>query len=127
MDATREKLMIKGKHFAITGILAFYKRKDAYDQIDVHGGYSHGNVTKNTDYLVVGYYRPNSIHGGKSNKTRLAEKYIRQGMNTKIIKEDEFLGMLWSVPIKNELKEAHKKKKLNGTVSVVFSRAARRS
>ena len=110
MDATREKLMIKGKHFAITGILAFYKRKDAYDQIDVHGGYSHGNVTKNTDYLVVGYYRPNSIHGGKSNKTRLAEKYIRQGMNIKIIKEDEFLGMLWSVPIKNELKEEHKKK-----------------
>ena len=72
--------MIKGKHFAITGILAFYKRKDAYDQIDVHG-----------------------VHGGKSNKTRLAEKYIRQGMNIKIIKEDEFLGMLWSVPIKNEL------------------------
>ena len=30
--------MIKGKHIAITGILAFYKRKDAFDErsIDCH-------------------------------------------------------------------------------------------
>lgn len=99
MDVTQEKTLIKGKHFAITGILAFYKRKDAYDQIDVRGGYSQSNVTKNTDYLVIGYYRPNSIHDGKSNKTRLAEKYIRQGLKIKTIKEDEFLGMLWSAQL----------------------------
>lgn len=99
MDVTQEKTLIKGKHVAITGILAFYKRKDAYDQIDVCGGYSQSNVTKNTDYLIIGYYRPNSIHNGKSNKTRLAEKYIRQGLKIKIIKEDEFLGMLWSAQL----------------------------
>ena len=86
MDAVQEKPTIKGKHVAITGILAFYKR------------YSQNNVTQNTDYLVVGYYRPNSIHGEKSNKTRLAEKYIRQGKKITIIKEDEFLGMLWQTP-----------------------------
>jgi hypothetical protein len=55
-------------------------------------------VTQNTDYLVVGYYRPNSIHGEKSNKTRLAEKYIRKGKKVTIIREDEFLGMLWQTP-----------------------------
>ena len=101
MDAIKEKVLIKGKHIAITGILAFYKRRDAYDQIVDRGGYSQDNVTKNTDYLVVGYYRPNSIHGGKSNKTRLAEKYNRQGKRIKIIKEDEFLGMLWSEQIRS--------------------------
>ena len=79
MDAVQEKPTIKGKHVAITGILAFYKRQDALDQIEACGGYSQNNVTQNTDYLVVGYYRPNSIHGEKSNKTRLAEKYIRFG------------------------------------------------
>ena len=94
MDAVQEKPTIKGKHVAITGILAFYKRQDALDQIEACGGYSQNNVTQNTDYLVVGYYRPNSIHGEKSNKTRLAEKYIRQGKKITIIREDEFLGML---------------------------------
>ena len=52
-------------------------------------------MTYNTDYLVVGYYRRNSIHGEKSNMTRLAEKYNRQGKKIAIIREDEFLGMLW--------------------------------
>ena len=98
MDAIQEKSTIKGKHIAITGMLAFYKRQDALDQIEACGGYSQNNVTQNTDYLVVGYYRPNSIHGEKSNKTRLAEKYIRQGKKITIIKEDEFLGMLWQTP-----------------------------
>ena len=34
MDAVQEKPTIKGKHVAITGILAFYKRQDALDQIE---------------------------------------------------------------------------------------------
>ena len=95
MDANHEKPAIKGKHIAITGILAFYKRQDAFDQIEACGGFSQNNVTQYTDYLVIGYYRRNSIHGEKSNKTRLAEKYIRQGKKIAIIREDEFLGMLW--------------------------------
>ena len=95
MDAIQEKSTIKGKHIAITGILAFYKRQDAFDQIEACGGFSQNNVTQYTDYLVIGYYRRNSNHGEKSNKTRLAEKYIRQGKKIAIIREDEFLGMLW--------------------------------
>ena len=78
--------------------LHFINGQDALDQIEACGGYSQNNVTQNTDYLVVGYYRPNSIHGEKSNKTRLAEKYIRQGKKITIIREDEFLGMLWQTP-----------------------------
>ena len=88
--------MIKDKHIAITGILNFYKRDDAFSLIKICGGIPQEEVTKSTDYLVVGYYRANSIHGDKSNKRLRAEKYIKQGQNIKIIREDEFLGMLWS-------------------------------
>ena len=56
--------MIKGKHIAITGILAFYKRKDAFDMIRDYGGIPQENVTK----------------------------------EIRIIKEDEFLQMIWFSP-----------------------------
>lgn len=88
--------MIKGKHIAITGILNFYKRDEAFSLIRSCGGISQEFVTKDTDYLVVGRYRANTIRGEKSNKRLLAEKYISQGEKIKIIKEDEFLGMLWN-------------------------------
>ena len=87
--------MIKGKHIAITGILAFYKRSEAFDLIRDHGGIPQENVTKETDYLVVGYYRKNTLKCGKSNKRILAERYINQGLKIRIVKEDEFLGMIW--------------------------------
>ena len=92
---TVAKNEIKGKHIAITGVIAFYKREDAFDQIRSRGGIPQENVTKETDYLVVGHYRKNTIIGGKSNKRILAERYIRQGCSIKIIKEDQFLPMLW--------------------------------
>lgn len=88
--------MIKGKHIAITGILNFYKRDEAFSLIRSCGGISQEFVTKDTDYLVVGRYRANTIRGEKSNKRLLAEKYISQGKKIIIIKEDEFLGMLWN-------------------------------
>ena len=87
--------MIQGKHIAITGILAFYKRSEAFDLIRDHGGIPQENVTKETDYLVVGYYRKNTLKCGKSNKRILAERYINQGLKIRIVKEDEFLGMIW--------------------------------
>ena len=87
--------VIKGKHIAITGSLMFYKREEAFERIRDLGGIPQENVTKETEYLVVGHYRKNSITNGKSNKRTLAERYIRQGCNIKFIKEDQFLPMLW--------------------------------
>jgi len=69
---------------------AFYKRKDAFDMIRDYGGIPQENVTKETDYLVVGYYRKNTLKSEKSNKRFLAERYISQGRKIRIIKEDEF-------------------------------------
>lgn len=92
---TSEKPEIKGKRIAITGSLLFYKRQEAFELIRSRGGIPQENVTKETDYLVVGHYRKNTIIGGKSNKRLLAERYIRQGCGIKIIKEEQFLPMLW--------------------------------
>ena len=92
---TSGKLMIKGKHIAITGSLLFYKRQEVFELISIWGGIPQENVTKETDYLVVGHCRKNTIIGGKSNKRILAERYIRLGCNIEIIKEDQFLPMLW--------------------------------
>ena len=92
---TSEKSVIKGKHIAITGILMFYKREEAFERIRDLGGIPQENVTKETDYLVVGHYRKNMIIDGKSNKRIRAERYMSQGSGIKIIKEDQFLPMLW--------------------------------
>ena len=63
-----------------------------------YGGIPQENVTKETDYLVVGYYRKNTLKSEKSNKRFLAERYISQGRKIRIIKEDEFLHMIWFSP-----------------------------
>lgn len=95
---TAEKFSVKGKHIAITGTLMFYKREEAFERIRECGGIPQENVTKETDYLVVGHYRKNTIINGKSQKRLLAERYISQGCSIRIIKEDLFLPMLWFSP-----------------------------
>ena len=45
--------MIKDKHIAITGILNFYKRNDAFSLIKICGGIPQDFVTTDTDYLVL--------------------------------------------------------------------------
>ncbi len=91
-----------GKHIAITGILMFYKRSEAFDRIRDLGGIPQENVTKEIDYLVIGHYRKNSITNGKSNKRMLAERYISQGCSIRIIREDLFLPMLWFSTLETE-------------------------
>ena len=54
---TSEESAIKGKHIAITGSLLFYKRQEAFELIRGLGGIPQENVTRETDYLVVGHYR----------------------------------------------------------------------
>jgi len=102
--------MIKEKHIAITGTLAFYKREEAFFQIRIRGGIPQDNVTRETDILVVGYYRKNSIHGDKSNKQILAERYICQGIPIRIIGEDDFLYAVWNTALLPEEEEVKREK-----------------
>ena len=90
---------IKGKHIAITGILVFYKRAAAFEQISCRGGIPQNTVTKETDYLVIGYYRDGVLDGEKSNKQVRAEKYMKEGKQIKVITGDEFVASLWNAPV----------------------------
>ena len=92
---------VQGKHISITGILIFYTRKAAFSQISFRGGIPQNTVTKETDYLVIGRYHRN-YHRDKSRKRILAEHYNRKGKQIRFLKEEEFLSMLWSTPIKEE-------------------------
>ena len=113
---TVKEQTLKGKRIAITGILAFYKRKAAFELIREHGGIPQESVTKDTDYLVIGYYRKNTLKNEKSNKRLVAERYISKGRKIQIINEDEFLRMLWFSSL-----EATSAKCLQAVVSSITS------
>ncbi|HEY8424010.1 MAG TPA: NAD-dependent DNA ligase LigA [Clostridia bacterium] len=72
---------IAGKKFVITGTLQNYKRSQAHKLIEERGGIVSENVTKDTDYLVVG-----EDAGSKLQKA--------QKLGVKIISEQEFVSML---------------------------------
>ena len=60
-----------------------------------NGGIPEGNVTQNTNYLVVGRDDyGNFKEGNKSNKMLKAEKLIQKGQDLEIITEDDFLDMI---------------------------------
>lgn len=100
--------MIKGKHIVITGTLLFYKRNEAFIQILCRGGIPQNSVTKKTDYLVIGYYRDGILDGKISNKQILAEKYIKDGKNIKMITGDEFIATLWKAPVLQDYTKSSK-------------------
>ena len=59
------------------------------------GGFCGDNVTKKTNYLVLGNLEFSSnIKNGKSNKLKKAEKLILSGQDLKIISENIFLDLL---------------------------------
>ena len=62
------------------------------------GGFCEDNVTKKTNYLVLGNLEFSSnIKNGKSNKLKKAEKLILSGQDLKIISENIFLDLLSEV------------------------------
>lgn len=86
---------VYNQNFAITGILSKFVRKDAVQQIVNLGGYYHDNMTKNTNYLVVGLTDYSKFaEGFKSSKLLKAEEYISKGLPIQIISENTFYDLL---------------------------------
>lgn len=84
-----------GKVFVFTGTLERMVRKDAMQAVVDLGGSCGDNVTKRTNYLVLGNYDyVSSIKGGKSNKHRKAESLKLAGQDIDIISENVFYDML---------------------------------
>ena len=80
--AKPEELPLAGQEFVITGRLEAFSRQEAETRIKDRGGTAKDNVTRNTDYLVVG-----TDPGG----SKLARA---QALGTKQLTEEELLRLL---------------------------------
>lgn len=74
------------KHFVITGNVTGYRRKQLYKMIVENGGTFGCNITKRTNYLVVGF------DPGES-KLNKAKEAIEIGQDIKIIYPDKFFDL----------------------------------
>ena len=78
-----------------TGTLEKISRKDAMQMVVDLGGICGDNVTKKTNYLILGnldYVK--SIKSGKSSKMKKAENYMLAGQDIKIISENVFCDLI---------------------------------
>ena len=86
-----------GKSVAFTGALKCMSRAQAYQAVANLGGKPSDNVTKTTDYLVVGVHDYRLLKGHNlSSKTRKAIKYAKEGTGIQIISEEDFYKLLGS-------------------------------
>jgi DNA ligase (NAD+) len=72
---------LSGKSFVFTGSLVHFKRKEAQELVERHGGRAAGSVSKKTDYVVAG-----SDAGSKLDRAR--------ELGITILSEEEFGRML---------------------------------
>ena len=84
------------KFFAFTGTLSAFKRIDAWQAVAYYGGIPEDNVTKLTNYLVVGEQDPTKFRKGDttSAKYQKAEKLRLAGQEIEVIYERDFVAML---------------------------------
>lgn len=83
------------KTIVFTGALDGIPRRVAMQSVVDVGGYVADNVTKATNYLVVGSFDfVNSVKGNKSSKMKKAEKMKLDGLDIEVISENTFLDFL---------------------------------
>lgn len=84
-----------GKGVCFTGTLEAYTRDEAHKLILEIGGQCYGNVTKSTNYLIMGeqdYARFGSGH--KTGKIKKAEKLKSEGQDIELLSEIQFMEMV---------------------------------
>lgn len=83
------------KTVVFTGALDGIPRRVAMQSVVDVGGYVADNVTKATNYLVVGSFDfVKSVKGNKSSKMKKAEKMKLDGLDIEVISENTFLDFL---------------------------------
>lgn len=82
------------KKFVFTGTLSSFTRSKAMEIVKKGGGTPQDNITKSTNYLVVGKQDLNVVKDGFSGKMKKAVEYRKQGLNIEIIDEDRFIEMI---------------------------------
>lgn len=90
-----ESSLIYDKECVFTGKLERIRREDAMQLVVNIGGRVSNNVTKRTNYLILGnndYCK--TIKGGKSNKQKRAEQLKLKGQDIEILSEQTFYDLL---------------------------------
>lgn len=82
-----------GKICVFTGALSL-PRIELMQKVANVGGINNDNVTRKTDYLIVGDYRNANLKGDKSTKIEKAEELIVKGNDILIISEEDFFDLL---------------------------------
>jgi len=78
-----------------TGTLEGVGRREAMQAVVNAGGRCSDQVTKDTNYLIVGSLEYSSnIRGNKSSKILKAEKYVLKGQDIKVISQSTFADLL---------------------------------
>jgi len=84
-----------GKYFAFTGTLLSMPRKQALELVSIAGGVAQGGITRQTNYLVVGFQDSIALKGKEmSAKQEKAINMAAGGQDIQIIREDDFLNMV---------------------------------
>ncbi|MCG1009324.1 3'-5' exoribonuclease [Salinicoccus sp. ID82-1] len=83
-----------GKNICFTGTLSQMKRADAAQAVTDIGGVFEKNISRNTDYLVVGG-KGDQQTARKSSKVKQALEMISGGRSIRIMSEAEFISILY--------------------------------
>ena len=84
------------KYCVFTGKLDRFSRKDAAQIVVNLGGHCENNVTKKTNFLIVGDFDYSmGVKDGKSTKMKKAEQLILKGQDLQILTESIFCDMLF--------------------------------
>lgn len=79
-----------------TGTLRNMERKEGFQIVKDLGGTPQDNVTKKTNFLILGETDYTKVKDGKSAKLKKAEKYQLEGLDIQIISEQVFYDMISS-------------------------------
>lgn len=83
------------KYCTFTGKLEKMNRKDAAQLVVDLGGHCLNNVTKETNFLILGSFDYcSNIKGNKSSKLKKAEELILKGQDLQILSEDVFYDLV---------------------------------
>lgn len=82
------------KNFVFTGTLTAFTRNKAMEIVKKGGGFPQDNVTKSTNFLVVGKQDLSVVKDGFSGKMKKAIEYRKKGLNIEIIDENRFVEMI---------------------------------
>lgn len=91
LDTPTPEIIFPESTFLFTGTFAYGSRAQCQDITKSLGGKTSKNVTKNTDYLVIGSYVSDSwIHETFGRKIEKAVDYRNNGIRIKIVSEKDW-------------------------------------